>query len=100
MAAGKPVMFGDVKRIWELFIEVKKDASLNHPDTWNTSATAAAQPVAVSSKLGSGPSGIPGAVTTPATAEPRRLSVDGTLDPEAVQQAEQSEDTPDTGETG
>lgn len=46
MTAGKPVMFNDVKRVWERFVQVKRDASLNHPDTWNASTAAAAQPVA------------------------------------------------------
>lgn len=40
----------DVKRIWERFVQVKRDASLNHPDTWNSSAGAAAQPVTVPMK--------------------------------------------------
>ncbi|KAI7237268.1 hypothetical protein KC330_g3247 [Hortaea werneckii] len=43
-------MFNDVKRIWERFVQVKRDASLNHPDTWNSSAAAAAQPVTVPTK--------------------------------------------------
>ncbi|KAI6818743.1 hypothetical protein KC332_g10235 [Hortaea werneckii] len=50
LAAGRPVMFNDVKRIWERFVQVKRDASLNHPDTWNSSAAAAAQPVTVPTK--------------------------------------------------
>ncbi|KAK1049062.1 hypothetical protein LTR12_008085 [Friedmanniomyces endolithicus] len=52
VAAGKPVMFADVKRIWSRFVQVKREASLNHPDTWNSSVGAASQPVAGLAKLG------------------------------------------------
>ncbi|KAK5121277.1 hypothetical protein LTR85_005443 [Meristemomyces frigidus] len=90
MAAGKPVMFGDVKRIWERFIEVKKDASLNHPDTWNTSANPAAQSVGVSNKLVSGVPAVAATAAGPATA------VNGALDSSAVQHAERAVEAPDT----
>ena len=40
----------DVKQVWERFVQVKRDASLNHPDTGNSSASAAAQPVTVATK--------------------------------------------------
>ncbi|KAK4555727.1 hypothetical protein LTR86_006947 [Recurvomyces mirabilis] len=43
VSAGKPVLFSDVKRVWQRFVQVKRDASMNHPDTWNTSTAAAAQ---------------------------------------------------------
>ncbi|KAK3642643.1 hypothetical protein LTR56_010691 [Elasticomyces elasticus] len=46
VAAGKPVLFADVKKIWSRFIQVKKDASMNHPDTWTTASNAAAGAVA------------------------------------------------------
>ncbi|TKA80693.1 hypothetical protein B0A55_03689 [Friedmanniomyces simplex] len=49
VAAGQPVMFADIKRIWSRFVQVKKEASLNHPDTWNSATNAAAQPVGGSS---------------------------------------------------
>ncbi len=44
-------MFADVKRIWSRFVQVKREASLNHPDTWNSSVGAASQPVAGLAKL-------------------------------------------------
>ncbi|KAK6392743.1 hypothetical protein LTR65_003516 [Meristemomyces frigidus] len=90
MAAGKPVMFGDVKRIWERFVEVKKDASLNHPDTWNTSANAAVQSVGVPSKL---VSGVPVVATTAAGPT---TAVNGALDSNAVHQVEGTVEAPDT----
>ncbi|KAK5678718.1 hypothetical protein LTS10_009162 [Elasticomyces elasticus] len=42
VAAGQPVLFSDVKKIWSRFVQVKKDASMNHPDTWTTALNAAA----------------------------------------------------------
>ncbi|KAK0249752.1 hypothetical protein LTR91_003173 [Friedmanniomyces endolithicus] len=63
VAAGKPVMFADVKRIWSRFVQVKREASLNHPDTWNSSTSAASQPIAGLAKLS-----VPAAAQMPDTA--------------------------------
>ncbi|KAK4951011.1 hypothetical protein LTR10_011004 [Elasticomyces elasticus] len=46
VAAGQPVLFSDVKKIWSRFVQVKKDASMNHPDTWTTASNAASGAVA------------------------------------------------------
>ncbi|KAF2770281.1 hypothetical protein EJ03DRAFT_326675 [Teratosphaeria nubilosa] len=47
LAAGGAVKFSDVKRIWSRYVQVERDSSLSHPDTWTTSANQAAQAVDV-----------------------------------------------------
>jgi hypothetical protein len=66
LAAGKIVHFSDVKTLWQRYVQVERDASLNHPDTWTSSTAAAAQAVDMS-KLPAGSPQIgakPGDATT------------------------------------
>lgn len=45
VGAGKSVTFADIKKVREAYLKVVQDAEKNHPDTWNTTATADAKGV-------------------------------------------------------
>lgn len=50
VAADRPVLFKDIKKVREDFMRVKMAARKNHPDSWTTAANETAQGVSVKGK--------------------------------------------------